>query len=1520
MVPEENSINNRDAAREYLVDEKYSIKDLVDIERLRAIFEEFSGITGGSIGFVSHPDQEVLIATGWRAVCTRFHRMHPKTTKRCIDSNIALTGKLTKPGDINIEECENGLIDGGIPIFIKDKHVATLFAGQVFFRPPDMARFKKQAEECRYDVGKYLEAIKEVPVVTEASFKQTLSLLSRIAVLITELGYNNLESKTKTAALQDELVYHEKAEAKIFHLNAILRAISKISQLIIKEKDKTDLLDKICGMILESRDYRFVWIGLIEKETFELSPAAYAGFEDGYLRNLHTTWDDSPTGQGPAGLAIKSGQSSIVNDVAIDNRVEIWRDEMLRRDYNSMISVPIMLDDDIYGVINVYSELRNAFDEQDVTLLEELAGDIGYALHAMEAEEGRKASEEALAISEENYRSIFGAANDAIFTIDIETGEIIDVNRKACEMYLYTEEEILHLKFIDISLGDAPYAYEDAANVINKAAAGEPQIFEWMAKDKAQRLFWVEINLKRAVIGGKYRILAIVRDITERKQTEERWEKIHEAFLSFGPDADANINRLTALGGELMNADCALYNRREGQTLRSCGQWNAPEGFQAIDSAAGHICSDVIDNASDTVVVLKDLQNTDYAMTDPNVKKYNLKTYVGRAIRIGGEYSGTLCMVYQHDFEPSHEDKEIISFIALAISVEEERKSAEEISHIAQFSMDRASDMISWMGADATVRYVNDAICKNLGYSRDELLHMTVFDIDTEFSPDTWDERWKELKERRIMTIESTMRRKDGSSFPIEVTINFMEFQGEEYEFVYARDITERKAQEENLMRRDYQLEILSRTSQHINAVLEVSTILRTLTAASIELVDASAGTAGVFIDDTLSFKEYAKLGKVEPLNYVFRPGEGICGHITKTLKTYISNDVPHDPHVSEELKKKFDLQTMVDVPILNYDGKLLGCLELHNKKDGKPFDAQDVFMLQGLAAGAAVALENANILAQRNKAQNALAWQKTYYENLLNEANVWIEVIDKEARTLLWNKKAEEISGYNRDDLIGNLRKWELEYPNPKQRARLIGFVKKLIASGKTVKGLEIAVMTHGGQEKTISWSSTIIRDSYGKVIGSMFIGNDVTERKTIEKEREALTKELTKSNKRLGELALKDLQTGLHNHHYLTEVIEPELYRAKRYIHPLSVIMIDVDYFRSVNDLYGHEFGDMVLKQFATQLKKMVRRYDVLVRFGGEEFVILSSGADREKALALSHRLQEALSLYNFGDKKHAVKLRMSMAVASYPDDPIETGMDLINLAEKILDKVKEAGGNKVYSSIDTKNGKRPASEAEPTDIQYLRKKISRLTKRGKQSLMESIFAFAKTIELRDHYTGEHADSTVQYATQIARALKLKQDEIDRVRQAAILHDLGKVGISDSILLKKAKLTKKEFAEIKKHPQIGADIIRPIHFMQEIIPLILYHHEKWDGSGYPTGIKGEVIPIGARIISIADVFQALTSDRPYRRAFSKRDAMEILRANAGKQFDPYIVKTFLKILKNEKDRRRPAIQAASKNKKGKQ
>ncbi|MFA4981280.1 MAG: diguanylate cyclase [Candidatus Omnitrophota bacterium] len=484
--------------------------------------------------------------------------------------------------------------------------------------------------------------------------------------------------------------------------------------------------------------------------------------------------------------------------------------------------------------------------------------------------------------------------------------------------------------------------------------------------------------------------------------------------------------------------------------------------------------------------------------------------------------------------------------------------------------------------------------------------------------------------------------------------------------------------------------------------------------------------------------------------------------------------------------------------------------------------------------------------------------------------------------------------------DLEGKLLKEMMVYVESEQALRKI-----LLKKGE-VHGYEYHFKTLKGDDRWVISESFLTADPVtGEKMAEAII-TDITGLKKAQGKVVALNKELSKTNARLKQMVMKDFETGLYNHRYLEDAMEAEFARAKRESKPVSIIMVDIDYFKSINDVYGHQFGDMALKQFAGHLRKVLRRYDVIVRYGGEEFVIVAPGAYRTGVINLAHRILEATNLQNFGNRKQSVKLRISLSVASYPEDGVTRPSDLLNLAQEVLDKSKEFGGNKVCSSLDLRTCAPSYDENGKTkeDVGFLKEKIDKLTKRANQSLIEAIFAFAKTIELKDNYTGKHVEKTVLYATDIARELRLPEHEIERIKRAAILHDLGKVGISEKILHKKGILTKKEYEEIKRHPQIGVDIIRPIQFLHDVIPLILRHHERWDGKGYPDGLKGEEISVGGRIIAVADVYQALISDRPYRKAFSEKEAIKIIRKGAGTQFDPVVVGAFLKVIETKKGR----------------
>ena len=391
-------------------------------------------------------------------------------------------------------------------------------------------------------------------------------------------------------------------------------------------------------------------------------------------------------------------------------------------------------------------------------------------------------------------------------------------------------------------------------------------------------------------------------------------------------------------------------------------------------------------------------------------------------------------------------------------------------------------------------------------------------------------------------------------------------------------------------------------------------------------------------------------------------------------------------------------------------------------------------------------------------------------------------------------------------------------------------------------------------------------------------------------------------KSNNRLRRLALKDPNTGLFNRRYLDDAIERDLSYARRSGQSFSVMIMDIDYFKSINDAYGHQFGDLVLKHLAQKIRSMVRRHDTIIRFGGEEFVIIAPRTDKRKAVALGQRIMDAVNSSNLGDKKRIISLKISVAVTSYPEDgSVVDGMDMIYVADRILHRVKELGGNKVYCIDNIGDYNIPQGVDGRSDVKIIKTKVQRLAKRANQSVVEAVFAFAKTIVIKDRYSAKNVETAVRYAEAIAKELGLSKKKIEFVRKAAILHDLGKAGVNEDILCKKTKLSNEEYETIKKHPKIATTIIKPAKFLNEIIPFVLHHHERWDGKGYPDGLKGEEIPKGAGIIAVMDVFQSLTANRPYRKAYSREEAMKIIERGAGVEYDPAVVTAFLNVLRRE-------------------
>ena len=569
-------------------------------------------------------------------------------------------------------------------------------------------------------------------------------------------------------------------------------------------------------------------------------------------------------------------------------------------------------------------------------------------------------------------------------------------------------------------------------------------------------------------------------------------------------------------------------------------------------------------------------------------------------------------------------------------------------------------------------------------------------------------------------------------------------------------------------------------------------------------------------------------------------------------------------------------------------------------KKDGRLFWVE-VNLKRAVLGGQKYVLAVVRDITNRKKSEYELRESEKRLLNAQRVARMGFLTWDLKTDDIYWSDEIFDLYGVDQQKVNPTLD-LTLRLIHPED----LKFVQKSIdmaLKGLSRYDIDYRIISPDGSVVYVHAQAELIRDANGSP--DIFLGTviDITDRKKAEEKTELLNKQLRLTNRKLERLALRDPHTQLYNHRYFAEAIPKEFHRAKRYAEPFSLIMLDIDYFKSVNDVYGHKFGDFVLVQFAKKLRKLVHLHDHVIRFGDEEFVILLPQADRKKALDVAHKILDFMRVFKFGHSDKTVKLRLSSAVISYPEDNILKDTDFIELAERVLAKAKKCGGDRVCSSIDLNADKETDldKQMKVADVCSLKHELEKNVKHTSQSLIESIFAFAKMIELKDQYTGDHVESTVNFAILIARKLKLcKEDEL-LVKQASMLHDLGKIGISEKILQKRGPLTKKEFEKIKEHPRIAIEIIRPVQFLRGLIPLIFYHHERWDGKGYPSGLKGNEIPIGARIIAIADVYHALISDRPYRKAFSVEAAIEIIRKGSGTQFDPKITDVFLRVVRHQ-------------------
>lgn len=360
--------------------------------------------------------------------------------------------------------------------------------------------------------------------------------------------------------------------------------------------------------------------------------------------------------------------------------------------------------------------------------------------------------------------------------------------------------------------------------------------------------------------------------------------------------------------------------------------------------------------------------------------------------------------------------------------------------------------------------------------------------------------------------------------------------------------------------------------------------------------------------------------------------------------------------------------------------------------------------------------------------------------------------------------------------------------------------------------------------------------------------------------------------------ELAITDPVSGAYNHRYLHESLADDLLRASTTRKPLAVVVIDIDDFKSINNLHGHDAGDALLRRLAELVQSSFGLTSRVFRFGSDEFVAIVRDVDAEQATEIARSMRQPVREIILG----GTPVSLSTGIAMYPIHGTN-GEQLLTraTAAQQLAKVADADDIVVYDE-------RVVGAVDP---------FERLARAKQLSRRATVRTLAAAVDARDSDTRNHSENVAELATALAQVLGMSQQQIRVVELASRLHDIGKIGVRDEVLLKSDPLTTEDRLHIEEHPLLGVRILQPAH-LDEILPAVRHHHENWDGTGYPAGLRGPQIPLEARVLSVCDAFEAMTATRSYRTSLSVSDALLEIERNAGTQFDPDVASAFARMV----------------------
>ena len=638
-------------------------------------------------------------------------------------------------------------------------------------------------------------------------------------------------------------------------------------------------------------------------------------------------------------------------------------------------------------------------------------------------------------------------------------------------------------------------------------------------------------------------------------------------------------------------------------------------------------------------------------------------------------------------------------------------------------------------------------------------------------------------------------------------------------------------------------------------------------------------------------------------------------------------------------------------VPLVAYD-RAIGALCIYSDQE-RAFDEGHMELLRVLASEASIAIENARLFQEeRTKARHLSLLNLISRDAIatLNPDEVLAKIAEQLENGLTYDHIGIALLDYTTRELViqaeGGKRRGVLGNRLPLDT----GLIGQVARTGKAA-GYRSHTGAHNGPKPVLpdTLTAMALPIFYADHLhGVLYV--ETLERLEISEEESLLLHTLADLTagalhnaltfQKAQEQAITDGLTGVKTHRFFMEALSSEWKRSSRAGRAFALVIMDLDRFKFVNDFYGHLEGDLVLQRVGQILETNCRRSDVVARYGGDEFVILMPETTMEQARQLAAKLRSWVAADSLLREKN---ISASFGIACYPLHG-SSPQELIQVADASMYLSKHQGGNTVSTADhvdpnEARRWKRDVLEAYlgvtlkrlfstgPEAFEEIHQRLRQFTESLPateiigpgdeerpqtlpQSVLDTVTSLAYAIDAKDQYTQGHSQKVSAYAALLAEAIGMSESEVEEIRLGAVLHDVGKVGIPEGILNKGGPLNPEEWDTMKTHVIYGAKILEPLTALARIRQMVLHHHEFFDGSGYPSAVAGDAIPVGARIITIADSYDTITSDRSYKKGRTAAEALAELERCANTQFDPQLVEAFVRAMRQLPN---PIIEVAS-------